>query len=62
MGFKNEEVIKDMIVSGHKRGACDSGGASVKTSSGFIAKPRIGYGSVVKTYVCRNGKVVLKNG
>lgn len=65
--FKNEDNIKDKIVECHKRGTCDSSGRSVKVtnSSGrkvFIAKPRFGLSSVVKTYVYRKGRMVLKNG
>lgn len=60
--FKNEEKIKDMIVSAHIRGACDSQGRSMKTTDGrFIAKPA-SLGSTAKTYVYKNGKMVLKNG
>lgn len=66
MSFKNEETIKDMIADCHKRGVCDGDGKSVKTidSSGretFIAKPRI-LSSTVKTYVYRDGRMVLKHG
>ena len=61
--FKNEEVIKDMIVKAHRNGTCDSDGNSVKTVDGrMIARPRFGLCSVVKTYICRDGKMVLKNG
>ncbi len=60
--FKNENQIKDMIVTGHRRGTCDRNGNSVKTGNGrFIAKPRV-LPSTVKIYVCRDGKMVLKNG
>lgn len=67
MGFKNEENIKDMIVDCHRRGVCDSNGASVKVTNSigqrvFIAKPRFGLSSVVKRYIYRKGKMVLKNG
>ncbi len=58
--MKNEDAIKDMIVSAHARGACDSNGASIKSSDGrFIAKPK-SFSSASKTYVYRDGKVVLK--
>lgn len=58
--MKNEEFIQDMIVSAHRRGACDINGESVKSVDGrMIAKPRIGSG---KTYIYRNGEMVLKNG
>lgn len=65
--FKNEDVIKDKIVNGYRRGVCDSSGRSVKVTNSaghrvFIAKPRFSSSSVVKTYVHRNGKMVLKNG
>lgn len=61
--FKNEEDIKQKIFEGHRRGVCDRNGASVKTKNGvFVAKPRFGFSSMVKTYVCRNGRLVLKNG
>ncbi len=60
--FKNEDAIKAKIVEGHRRGICDSNGASIKTKDGvFIAKPRC-LSSVAETYVCRKGKVVLKDG
>ena len=68
MSFKNEDDIKDKIVECHKRGVCDSSGRSVKVTNAagqrvFIAKPRFRLGSsVVKTYVHRKGKLVLKNG
>lgn len=58
--MKNEDIIKDMIVSAHKRGVCDSNGASVKSSDGrFVAKPKT-YSSVNMTYICRDGKMILK--
>ena len=58
--FKNEEVIKDMIVSAHKRGTCDNSGRSIKTEDGrFIAQPKP-ISSAAKTYVYRKGKMVLK--
>lgn len=61
--FKNEDVIKEKIVDGYRRGVCDSSGRSVKMGNGvFVAKPRLGSSSVVKTYVYREGKMVLKNG
>ena len=59
--MKNEETIKRMIVAGHRRGICDSNGASIKRGGVFIAKPRHS-SSVDKTYVYRNGKMVLKDG
>lgn len=67
MSFKNEEDIKDKIVECHKRGICDSSGRSVKVTNAagkkvFIAKPRFSLSSVVKTYVYKNGRMVLKNG
>lgn len=55
--FKNEEVIKDMIVRAHRNGACDSNGASIKRDGVFIAKPR-STSSVAKKFVYRDGKVV----
>ena len=66
MSFKNEENIKDMIAECHKRGVCDSDGNSVSTvdSAGkkvSTAKPKP-LSSVVKTYVYRKGRMVLKNG
>ena len=60
---KNEDVIKDMIVKAHRNGTCDSTGASVKNTDGmYITKPRFGSSSAVKTYIYRNGRMVLKNG
>ncbi len=67
MSFKNEENIKDKIVECHKRGVCDSSGRSVKVMNAagqrvFIAKPRFSSSAVTKTYVYREGRMVLKNG
>ena len=59
--FKNEDVIKDMIVEGHRNGVCDSNGASVKRNGVFTAKSRI-LSSSARTFICRNGKMVLKHG
>ncbi len=59
--FKNEEVIKDMIVKAHRNGTCDSDGNSVRTADGrMIAKPRSC--NRAKTYICKAGRMVLKNG
>lgn len=63
--FKNEDAIKDKIVECHRRGICDSNGNSIKITNCagqkvFVAKPRFGSSSVIKTYVYKNGKVVLK--
>lgn len=65
--FKNEDGIKSKIVEAHRRGVCDRNGKSIKVTDAIggqrvIAKPRFSPSSVVKTYVCRDGKVVLKNG
>ena len=65
--FKNEEAIEKKIVECHSRGVCDRNGESISVidSSGkkvAIAKPRLGSSSEVKTYVYRNGRMVLKNG
>ncbi|KKL98961.1 hypothetical protein LCGC14_1819210 [marine sediment metagenome] len=58
--MKNEEMIKDMIVDAHRRGACDINGKSIKSEDGrMIAMPRIGSG---KTYIFKDGEMVLKNG
>lgn len=58
--MKNEDAVKNMIVSAHKRGTCDSDGASIKSSDGrSIAKPKT-YSSASRTYVYRDGKAVLK--
>lgn len=68
MSFKNEENIKEKIVEAHQRGVCDSYGRSIKVTNcaGYritIAKPRFRSGSsVAKTYVYREGRMVLKNG
>lgn len=59
--FKNENKIKDMIVKAHRGGVCDRNGESIKKDGRFIAKPRL-FSSMAKTFVCRNGKMVLKNG
>lgn len=60
--FRNEEDIKAKIVEGHRRGICDSSGASIKTEAGvFVAKP-MSLSSAAKTYVYREGRMVLKNG
>lgn len=64
--FKNEDCIKDLIVRTHRRGVCDRNGKSIKVTDAsgkrVIAKPRFSPSSVVKTYIYRDGKVVLKNG
>ena len=53
-------MIKDMIVDAHRRGACDINGKSIKSEDGrMIAMPRIGSG---KTYIFKDGEMVLKNG
>lgn len=59
--FKNENEIKNMIVKAHRGGTCDSNGESVKKDGRFIAKPRT-MSSAAKTFICRDGKMVLKNG
>lgn len=63
--FKNEEIIKDLIVKTHRRGNCDSNGRSVrKMVDGkrlFTAKPRT-LPLSAKTYVIRDGEMVLKDG
>ncbi len=64
--FKNENDIKAKIVEAHRRGVCDSSGRSIKVTNATgervsIAKPRFSpLSSVVKTYVHRKGKLVLK--
>ena len=65
--FRNEDVIKEKIVECHRRGVCDSDGKSIKVINCagrrvFIAKPRFGLSSVVKTYIYKDGRMVLKNG
>lgn len=65
--FKNEENIKAKIVECHRRGVCDSRGRSIKVTNCagqkvYVARPRLGSSSVVKTYVYKNGIMVLKNG
>ena len=59
--FKNEDIIKDKIVKGRRRGICDRNGSSLKVNGIFTAKSR-SFSSLVKTYVFREGKMVLKNG
>jgi len=59
--MKNEDKIKALIVDGHRRGICDSNGASIKVKGRFIAKPKH-FSSLVETYIYREGKLVLKNG
>lgn len=65
--FKNEDDIKAKIYAGHRRGICDSNGKSIRRMNTggqrvFIAKPRFHPSSVVKVYVYKEGKMVLKNG
>ena len=65
--FKNEDVIKEKIVDGYRRGVCDSDGRSVKVINAVgqqvvVKKPRFSSSSAVKVYVFREGKMVLKNG
>lgn len=62
--YSNERAVKDMIYKGHRRGVCDSDGRSVKVLDGIdckvtVAKPKL-CSSCAKTYVYRNGKMVLK--
>lgn len=63
--YKNEDGIKAQIFDGHRRGVCDSDGKSIKVTNVagqrvFVAKPRFHPSSTVKTYVYRDGKMVLK--
>lgn len=64
--YKNEDGIKALIVAGHERGVCDSDGNSMKVTNAagqkvYVAKPKR-HSSVTKTYVYREGRMVLKNG
>jgi len=64
--FKNEDDIKAKIFEAHRRGVCDSNGKSIRRMNTggkrvFVTRPRH-VSSVTKTYVYRNGKMVLKNG
>ena len=59
--FKNEDNIKDKIIVGRRRGVCDNEGRSIKVNGIFTAKPTA-FSSASKTYVYRNGKMVLKYG
>jgi hypothetical protein len=36
---EQEEVVKRMIVDGHRRGVCDGEGRSVKNAAGVVAPP-----------------------
>jgi hypothetical protein len=63
----NTKDIKAKIVDGHRRGVCNRAGETVfKTDCcgkrRAVAKPTLGFHSTsaVKTYVLRNGKMVLK--
>jgi len=59
---QNEERIKQAIVSGHKRGVCDSSGNSVLNKYGMlVAKPRP-RSSASKTYIFdkKKGKMIEK--
>lgn len=48
---RNEERIKQAIVSGHQRGVCDSSGNSILNEHGIlVAKSRI-VSSTAKTYI-----------
>lgn len=39
---RQEEIIKQMIVDGHKRGVCNSEGESIRGRDGHLkAKPRV---------------------
>lgn len=65
--FKNEDDIKAKIFDAHGQGVCDSEGRSIRRTDTdgqriFIAKPRFHPSSAVKTYVYREGRMVLKNG
>ena len=54
--YKNEDVIKDMIVQSHKNGTCDRNGVSVRKDIDgqrvFMAKPR-SFSSAAKTCTYR---------
>ena len=68
MGFKNEEPLKQKIVDGHRRGVCDSDGNTTFKNDAHgnriaTAKPTFGAYpcSARKTFVLRNGEMVLKD-
>jgi hypothetical protein len=57
--YRNEEVIKELIVRAHQAGLCDKDGNSDTDSTGHMVPSKIKLGAY-KTYVMRNGKLVLK--
>ncbi len=57
---KNEEKIKEAIVSAYRRGVCDSEGRSITNSKGLLIPKPHSFNSTAKTYVNRNGKLVEK--
>jgi hypothetical protein len=57
----NTREIKDAIVRSHKWGKCDIDGVSIRDGNGgMTAKPRCMSGCNARTYVYRDGKMVLK--
>jgi len=57
---RQEEVIKQAIVDGHRRGVCNKDGESIAGGPGInIPKPTPN-NPFAKTYVLRNGKLVEK--
>ena len=60
MVFKNTEEIKRKIVEAHRLGLCDSDGNSDEDENGRAIAPQKRFNSQVRTYVYRNGQMVLK--
>jgi hypothetical protein len=60
MEHKNLEPIKQAIMSGHRRGICNSSGESVLNEQGILVAKPSKTNSASKTFVVRNGKIVEK--
>jgi hypothetical protein len=56
---QQEEVVKQQIMDGKRRGVCDGEGETVIQNGRPAAKPRFpAVSSAVKNYVFRGGKMV----
>lgn len=58
--LRQEEVIKQAIVDGHRRGVCNKDGESIAGGCGINIPKPTGRIPGSTTYVVRNGKCVEK--